>query len=197
MSCPHYPHSGPYLVESYLCSWWWMLSQAAHCQRVKKACKKTGGKAGQFCCKIVQLLKTKDVQATFNDAEVHSIVNERRAEVEEIKYGSQSEYNRVLDAYSAQVRKLSQTQCEDILISHGASSSQAKNGAYVYLHHSGNLEGFRTGSREEYKRLLDEFEASSKSSQQCIKYLEGLGYRYGQSKTAVYNYRRERGLIGK
>ena len=124
-------------------------------------------------------------------------MHEKKAEVGEIKYGSQGEYNRILDAYSAQDHKLSQTQCEDILISHGASSSQAKNGAYVYLHHGGNLEGFRTGSREEYRRLLDEFKASGKSSQQCIKYLEGLGYRYGQSKTAVYNYRRERGLIGK
>lgn len=136
------------------------------------------------------------MQTILNDAEVHSIIMHER-KVEGIKHGSQSEYNRVLDAYSAQVRKLTQTQCEDILISHGASSSQAKNGAYVYLHHSGNLEGFRTGSREEYERLLDEFEAGVKPSQQCIQYLESLGYSYGQSKTAVYNYRRDRGLIGK
>lgn len=117
--------------------------------------------------------------------------------VEDIKYFSQNEYNRVLDAYSSRAKKLSQTKCEDILIKHGASLQQAKNGAYVYLHHNGNLGGTLSGTREEYNRLLDEFNSRNKSSQQCILHLKCFGYSYGQAKTAVYNYRQDHGLIGK
>lgn len=117
--------------------------------------------------------------------------------IEDIKYFSQNEYNRVLDSYSSHARKFGQTKCEEILINHGASLHQAKNGAYVYLHHNGNLGGTLPGTREEYKRILDEFNAKNKTSQQCVKYLESLGYSYGQAKTAVYNYRQDSGLIGR
>ena len=117
--------------------------------------------------------------------------------VEDIKYFSQNEYNRVLDAYSSHAKKYGQTKCEDILIKHGASLQQAKNGAYVYLHHNGNLGGTLSGTKEEYNRLLDEFNAINKTSKQCIQYLKNLGYSYGQAKTAVYNYRQDHGLIGK
>jgi hypothetical protein len=117
--------------------------------------------------------------------------------VEDITYFSQNEYNRILDAYSSRARKFGQTKCEDILIKHGASHQQAKNGSYVYLHHNGNFGGVLSGTKEEYNRLLDEFNARIKSSQQCIQYLKSFGYSYGQAKTAVYNYRQDRGLIGK
>ena len=118
-------------------------------------------------------------------------------EIENIKYYSQKEYNRVLDSYSSRPRKFSQTKCEDILIKHGASLQQAKNGAYVYLHHNGNVGGNLSGKKEEYNRLLNDFGAQDKSSKQCVQYLKSLGYSYGQSKTAVYNYRLDHGLIGK
>jgi len=114
-----------------------------------------------------------------------------------IQYFSQREYNRALDAHSAKARQLSQTECERILIKHGASPDQAKNGAYVYIYHEGNRGGNRKGTQEEYNRLLNAFNAPNKQPQECIRYLEDLGFSYGQSKTAVYNYRKGRGLIGK
>jgi hypothetical protein len=115
--------------------------------------------------------------------------------VKPIQRFSQNEYNRVLDEHSARVKGLSQSECEDILINHGASYEQAKNGAYVYIHHDGNVRGTRRGNQEEYTKILDKFEAPRKSPQECIRYLESLGFSYGQSKTAVYNYRCNKGLI--
>jgi len=78
----------------------------------------------------------------------------------------------------------------------GASAEQAKNGAYVYLHHNGNRNSLQKGSQEEYERILREFGADIKRPRECIKHLEKLGFSYGQSKTAVYNYRKSNGLIG-
>ena len=114
-----------------------------------------------------------------------------------IKRFSQHEYNRVLDANSAKSRGLSQTECEKILISSGASHEQAKNGAYVYLHHDGNAKGVIRGDRQKYASLLSGFNADQKAPQSCIRYLESLGFSYGQAKTAVYNYRVDKGLIRK
>jgi hypothetical protein len=112
-----------------------------------------------------------------------------------INYYSQKEYNRILDTHKARDRGLSQSECESLLISAGASYQQAKNGVYVYLHHSGNIASSVRGSMSEYNQLLDKFDAKEKSSGECIQYLESLGYRYGQSKTAVYKYREKHGLI--
>lgn len=118
--------------------------------------------------------------------------------VKPIQDFSQNEYNRVLNEHSAAIKGLSQTECEDILIKHGASQGQAKNGAYVYIHHEGNASGKgRNGNQDEYTEILDKFGAPQKQPQECICYLEALGFRYGQSKTAVYNYRRDKGLIRK
>lgn len=110
---------------------------------------------------------------------------------------SQNEYNGILDKYSAKSKGLGQTDCQGILMEHGASYEQAKNGAYVYIHHDGNAKGARQGSREEYAKLLNDFRATQKPPQECIRYLESQGFRYGQSKTAVYNYRCNNGLIRK
>jgi len=115
--------------------------------------------------------------------------------VRPIQRFSQNEYNRVLDKHSAGVKGLSQTECENILIKYGASYEQAKNGAYVYIHHDGNARGTRQGSQDEYTEILDKFGATQKPPQECIRYLESLGFSYGQSKSAVYNYRCNKGLI--
>ncbi len=117
--------------------------------------------------------------------------------VKEIQHFSQTEYNRVLDAHSAKTCQLSQAKCERILINHGASAMQAKNGAYVYIHHDGNRGSNMQGAKEEYTRLLDQFNAPNKKPKDCIRYLENLGFSYGQSKNAVYNYRIDRGLVKK
>ena len=79
-----------------------------------------------------------------------------------IKYFSQKEYNRILDLHSARKRNLTQTQCERILIGCGTSHSQAKNGAYVYLHHNGDYSSNRNGTKKEYTQLLDKFDAINK-----------------------------------
>ena len=110
---------------------------------------------------------------------------------------SQSEYNAILDAAKARARGLSQSDCERILMDRGYSFEQAKNGAYVYLHHGKNLRRKRRGSASEYAEILDAFRAKNKEPKECIAHLECMGFSYRQAQTAVYNYRRSRGLIGR
>ena len=107
------------------------------------------------------------------------------------------EHIRILDDQNVGAKKLTQSQCERILMNHGASYEQAKNSAYVYLHHRTNLEASREGSKEEYHRLLDKFKTLKKQPKECIQYLEGHGFSYGQANSAVYKYRKERGLLHK
>ena len=49
------------------------------------------------------------------------------------------EHIRILDDQNVGAKKLTQSQCERILMNHGASYEQAKNSAYVYLHNRTNL----------------------------------------------------------
>lgn len=115
---------------------------------------------------------------------------------EDIERFGQPEYNRVLQHHGARRRGLSQSKCQELLVDHGASLSQAKNGAYVYLHHHGDEKANTPGSQEEYERLLKAFGAKSKPPRLCVRYLESQGFSYGQAKTAVYQYRIRHGLIG-
>lgn len=110
---------------------------------------------------------------------------------------SQSEYSRVLDSHRARPRGLTQTECENLLMGAGATRQQAKNGAYVYLHHGNNVKAQRRGSKAEYNQLLSNYGATTRQPRECIRYLEKLGFSYGQAKTAVYQYRVARGLIGR
>lgn len=110
---------------------------------------------------------------------------------------SQEEYSRLLDSHRARQRALSQGECEHLLITAGASYEQAKNGAYVYLHHGSHVTATRRASQSEYDGILNKFGARSKQPQECIQHLEGLGFSYGQAKTAVYKYRVNHGLIGR
>jgi hypothetical protein len=109
----------------------------------------------------------------------------------------QGEYNAILDKEKARARGLSQGECEHILINNGYSYEQAKNGAYVYLHHGKSLVSKRRGSAREYARILDAFVASQREPKECIAHLESKGFSYRQAQTAVYKYRCERGLIGR
>ena len=110
---------------------------------------------------------------------------------------SQIEYSRVLDINCARSKGLSQFECENILIEAGASAMQAKNGAYVYLHHGSSISATRKASQSEYEELINNFGGKEKESKDCIQYLEKMGFSYGQAKTAVYKYRVKNGLIGK
>ncbi len=109
----------------------------------------------------------------------------------------QSDYNRILDDNRARTKRLSQNECEKILMSHGISYQQAKNGTHVYLNHGGDASSSRRGSREEYEKLLNGFNAPDKQPKECIEYLKSLGFGYRQAQTAVYQYRTRKGLIGK
>jgi hypothetical protein len=48
---------------------------------------------------------------------------------------------------------------------------------------------------KEYRRLLDEFGANKKKSVESVRYLESLGFRTGQARSAVYQYRKSAGLV--
>ena len=109
---------------------------------------------------------------------------------------TQEEYGCLLDSYNARPLGLSQSECGRLLMEAGATREQAKNGAYVYLHHGANTFSFRRGSREEYDRILNDFGAKTKAPMDCIHYLESLGFGYRQAQTAVYNYRKRLDLIG-
>jgi len=117
--------------------------------------------------------------------------------IDRIQYFGQDEYSRILDQHNARAKGLSQTKCERILIDAGASYEQAKNGAYVYLHHGDHLKAHCRATQAEYDQILDDFDARSRTPKECISHLERMGYSYGQSKTAVYKYRVSRNLIRK
>jgi hypothetical protein len=116
---------------------------------------------------------------------------------EAIRHFDQEEYARVLDSHRARACGLSQGACEAILAEHGADDQQARNGAYNYLHLGPHHNSTRRGSQSEYDRLLHAFGARHKSPRECVEYLESLGFGYGQSKTAVYNFREELGIGGR
>jgi len=116
---------------------------------------------------------------------------------ERIKHFSQDEYTRILDQHNARARGLSHSECEGILVDAGASHGQAKNGAYVYLHHENHLIAKRRTTQDEYNKILDNFDALNKTPKECIGHLEEMDFSYGQARSAVYNYRVAKKLIGK
>lgn len=103
----------------------------------------------------------------------------------------------MLDNHRGRGKRLSQTACEKILIDHGASYHQAKDAAYVYLHHGGFNPATSRTTQWEYDQILDEFGATRRTYMECVEHLEGLGFTYGQAKTAVHKYRHNRRLIGR
>ena len=115
----------------------------------------------------------------------------------EINEFSQNEYSRVLDLYNASKKELSQTECEDILIQEGAGYHQAKDGAYFYLHHREHQIATISMTQDKYDKMLDRFGAKDRQQMECIKYLENKDFSYGQSKSAVYKYFKNRNLLKK
>ena len=110
-----------------------------------------------------------------------------------LKDFNQEEYSRVLNEHGGP--NLSNYECIDILMAHGASYDQAKSAAYTYLHHGEHLVVQQRGSQELYNELLDEFDCASKRPMECIRYLESCGFTYGQARSAVHKYRKTKGLI--
>jgi hypothetical protein len=101
---------------------------------------------------------------------------------EPITHFGQSEYTRVLDNHGARRRSLSQSGREAILMEHGADYEQAKNGAYVYIHHARHQIASRPGTQEQYDRLLDGFGARRKRPMECIRFLESQGFSYADRR---------------
>ena len=114
----------------------------------------------------------------------------------QLKRFTQEEYNRLLDSHNALHLGLSQSECERLIMEAGATRGQAKNGAYVYLHHRVNIVSSRKGPRDEYDRILNDLGAKTKAPMNCIGHLVSIGFRYRQAQTAVYDYRKRHGLIG-
>lgn len=56
------------------------------------------------------------------------------AMAEPLRQFTQKEYTRVLNECSARVQGWGQTECESILMEHGAPYGKAKNGAYIYFY---------------------------------------------------------------
>lgn len=114
---------------------------------------------------------------------------------EPIQVFGQREYSRVLKNHRADVLELAHEECVRILMEHGASHSQANNGAYQFIHHRDSQVSTRGGTQDEYDSILDRFDARHKRPRDCIHYLESMGFSFGQAKTAVHKYRSKRGLI--
>jgi hypothetical protein len=108
---------------------------------------------------------------------------------------SQEEYSNLLDSHDARRLGFSQSQCELILMDAGATRVQAKNGAYVYLHHGENTTTYRRWKRGEYESILNDFKAKTKAPMDCIHHLENLGFGYRQAQSAVHRYRKRHELI--
>lgn len=112
---------------------------------------------------------------------------------EQLRAFKQHEYSRVLNNHGG--KALSNKQCKEILIQHGANYNQANNAAHTYLKHGAHLQIQKRGTQEEYNEILDGFQGHRKSNSECVRYLEELGYSQGQAKTAAHRYRTLKGLI--
>ena len=106
--------------------------------------------------------------------------------------GNQFEYSKLLDAFGA--KNKAYQECVYHLISLGYTYNQAKNAVHVYFK-GGNPEATIRLPKEERDNLLDGIAASNKPPKECVNYLRSLGYAYHQATSAVYFYRKERGLI--
>ncbi len=111
-----------------------------------------------------------------------------------VRRGSQSEYNRILDAFNGKSKAFQE--CVNYLVSQGFSFSQANNAAHVYRK-GGAIQASSRLSREYRNQLLDDFDAIRKTNKECVDYLRNLGFTYRQATTAAHRYRQEKGLIGK
>ena len=112
---------------------------------------------------------------------------------DDLRSFNQDDYARVLRNHGG--KTLNNADCIRILMDHGATQGQAKNGAYTYLHHGEHINAQTRGSQVEYNGILNDVKGHLMSNMECIKYLESLGFSQGQAKNAVYNYRKSKGLI--
>lgn len=53
----------------------------------------------------------------------------------------------------------------------------------------------RTATASKYREILNDFDAASKPAREAVRYLESLGFRLGQARSAVYQFRKDAGLV--
>ena len=46
-----------------------------------------------------------------------------------------------------------------------------------------------------YEAILSAFDAEHRSNREAVLYLEAMGFSSGQARSAVYQYRKKRGLV--
>jgi hypothetical protein len=52
-------------------------------------------------------------------------------------------------------------------------------------------------SAADYERVLDAFGAKAKTSIDCVRHLQSLGFTVGQARNASYRYRQRHGLVSR
>lgn len=106
---------------------------------------------------------------------------------------SQYQYDDLLQQYGADFRSYSDN--VRYLTSLGYTYGQAKNAVYKFKKKGLRRAVFRT-PQFFWNMRLDNFGASTKSPKECIDYLiNEYGATYSQANSAVYQYRKNRGLI--
>ena len=109
--------------------------------------------------------------------------------------GDQDEYNKLLDAFNAKTKTKSES--VEYLMQLGFSHEQAENAVHVYWK-GGETKATFFLSSERRNQLLDDFDAIKKTPKECVNYLtRSHGCTYRQATSAVYQYRQEKGLIGR
>ena len=106
--------------------------------------------------------------------------------------GEQAEYNQLLDAFGSTGKTYKE--CVEYLISLGFTDNQAKNAVHVCRRGGATHATFRLPG-DQRDRLLDDFGARRKAPKECVDYLMKQGCTYRQATSAVYQFRKEKGLI--
>ena len=106
----------------------------------------------------------------------------------------QFEYNRLLDAFNARTKRKKES--IEYLIAQGYTNEQAENAVHVYWK-GGKTEATFRLSKDLRDQMLDDFYAIQKKPKECVNHLMSQGCSYRQATSAVYQYRVERGLIGR
>ena len=108
--------------------------------------------------------------------------------------GNQDKYNKLLKTFNASNKPKKDS--INYLITEGFSREQAENAVHVYFKAGQTTASFRL-TREKRNQLLNDFDAKHKPPKVCVDFLMKYGCTYRQANSAVYQYRQEKGLIGK
>lgn len=110
-----------------------------------------------------------------------------------MRRGDQEEYKRLLDQFGAHNKHYQES--VDHLVSQGYTFDQAKTAVYVYLK-GGPVKASRRLQPGEADEILDNMDGTRKPPHQLIDELMTVyGLSFRQAQSAVYKYRKLRGLV--